>query len=267
MNPDQQPLVSVIMPTFNRAHLLPKATESILSQSYQNLEIIIFDDASTDATESLIEAYASKDKRIVYIKHPTNIGITASRNKALTHAHGELIAMLDSDDYWIDTNKIKKQVEFMTDVTNNEVGLLGTQMQVVDPNKKVLFTSSYALTDRGIRNKFMYITQFSQSTVMVRKAMLEPCNKYGDVYDPLVPIWEDYDLWMRIGTKHKLANLPDITTHYLSHDSNISTKDKKKWLDAISFIINRYKHDYPFYILGKAKLLFRRTLFTLQNFK
>lgn len=262
MNSDSsQPLVSVIVCTFNRANLITKALESIFAQTYKNLEIIILDDASCDNTTDVIAPLAQKDSRIVYIKNEINLGITASRNKAISRSHGEFIAMLDDDDWWVDAQKIEKQVAFMTTPGNQEVGLVGTQMNVVDPSGKVLFTSSYALTDTSIRNRIMYITQFSQSTVLMRKSALVPCNNNYDIYDPLVPIWEDYDLWMRIGTKHKLANLPDITTHYLSHTTNISQKDKKKWLDAISFIIYRYKNDYPFFILGLAKLLFRRILF------
>ena len=96
MNSDpSQPLVSVIVCTFNRANLITKALESIFVQTYKNLEIIILDDASSDNTTDVIAPLAQKDSRIIYIKNEVNLGITASRNKAIARSHGEFIAMLD----------------------------------------------------------------------------------------------------------------------------------------------------------------------------
>ena len=106
------PKVSVVICTYNRAQYLPQAIESVLAQSFQDLELIIVDDASNDDTKAVMERYAS-DSRIRYIKNDINLGLGKNRVKSTKDAHGEYIAILDSDDYWVDVNKISKQVDFL----------------------------------------------------------------------------------------------------------------------------------------------------------
>ncbi len=94
----ENPLISVIIPTYNRANFLGEAIESVLSQTYKNLEVIIIDDGSTDDTRQLIEKYT--DKRIIYL-YQEHGGTSAARNKGIQEAKGEYIAFLDSDDIWL----------------------------------------------------------------------------------------------------------------------------------------------------------------------
>lgn len=91
-------LVSVIIPTFNRCHVLRNAVNSVLSQTYRHIEIIIVDDGSTDATEAVISLLPKQNKRIYSVKHPFNRGAQAARNTGIKKARGEWIAFLDSDD-------------------------------------------------------------------------------------------------------------------------------------------------------------------------
>jgi glycosyltransferase involved in cell wall biosynthesis len=93
-----QPSVSVIIPTFNRAHLITKAIRSILEQTYPVFEIIVVDDGSGDNTHQIVNSV--NDARLRYIRHPTNKGLAEARNTGLAHAGGDLIAFLDSDDFW-----------------------------------------------------------------------------------------------------------------------------------------------------------------------
>ena len=91
-------LVSVNITTFNRAHLLPRCLDSILTQSYKNLEIIIVDDCSTDYTEEVVKKYQAKDSRIKYFKHEKNMGNAHARNTALKNCSGFYVAFMDDDD-------------------------------------------------------------------------------------------------------------------------------------------------------------------------
>ena len=91
-------MVSVIIPTYNRAARLPMSVESVLNQTYRDLEIIIVDDGSTDLTEDVVRAMS--DSRIRYIKHPRNLGGCKARNTGVSNAKGEYIAFQDSDDVW-----------------------------------------------------------------------------------------------------------------------------------------------------------------------
>src|SRR5574344_2461092 len=119
-------MISIIICTYNRADLLPKAIASVLSQSYQDFELIIIDDASTDNTKDVIP----NDDRIKYYKNEVNLGISKSRNLGVSLSCGQYIAMLDSDDYWLDNNKLQKQLEVINQ--DSKIGLVGTGIILVD---------------------------------------------------------------------------------------------------------------------------------------
>ena len=107
------PLVSVILPTYNREKYIAKAIESVCRQSYKNLELIIVNDASTDATNELVDNLAKYNPKIIILRNEMNLGIVASLNKGIEVAQGKYIARLDDDDVWCDDKKIEKQVEFL----------------------------------------------------------------------------------------------------------------------------------------------------------
>lgn len=105
-------LVSVIMPSYNTADYISDSIKSVISQTYQNWELIIVDDCSTDNTDDIVSYFS--DNRIKYMKNKKNMGAAATRNRALREAKGEWIAFLDSDDLWL-PNKLEKQINFMKD--------------------------------------------------------------------------------------------------------------------------------------------------------
>lgn len=105
-----RPMVSINISTYNRSHLLPRCLNSILSQDYQPMEIVIVDDASSDDTETVVQSYQTRDRTIRYIKNKANEGLAASRNTAIRCSEGHYIAFLDDDDEWIDDHKISKQI-------------------------------------------------------------------------------------------------------------------------------------------------------------
>lgn len=102
------PLVSVVIPTYNRAEFLPRAVESVLRQTVDDFELIVVDDASTDDTEAVVERF--DDPRVEYVRHGTNRGGSAARNTGIERSSGEYIAFLDSDDEWY-PRKLERQVE------------------------------------------------------------------------------------------------------------------------------------------------------------
>ena len=106
---DNTDLISVIIPTYNRAHLIKRSAESVLNQTYKNIELIIVDDGSTDNTKEVIDSI--KDERIVYIKQE-NQGCCAARNKGIDTAKGKYIAFQDSDDVW-HLDKLEKQIQIL----------------------------------------------------------------------------------------------------------------------------------------------------------
>ena len=107
-----QPTVSVVLPTYNRAHLLPRAIDSILNQTFQDFELIIVDDGSTDKSTELLKKYQKKSNKIKVIRHTVNQGVATARNSGNTRAKGKYIAIMDSDDYAY-PDFLKKAVEYM----------------------------------------------------------------------------------------------------------------------------------------------------------
>jgi len=128
----KNPNVSVIVATYNRANFIDRAIKSILNQIYQDFEIIIVDDGSSDNTEEIIKGY--KDKRIIYIKHKKNQGISTARNTGIKRAKGEYIAFLDSDDEWF-PEKLERQVVLLQN-ESSEVGVVYSDLRYIDENGK-----------------------------------------------------------------------------------------------------------------------------------
>lgn len=128
------PMVSVVLLTYNRQSMLPRAVDSILNQTYQNFELIIIDDASTDNTSKILAEYAMKDKRIKIVRNQTNQGIVSNRNKGLELAKGAYIAWQDDDDI-SDPNRLEEQVDFLRH--HQDIILLGTQIRLIGSDKSV----------------------------------------------------------------------------------------------------------------------------------
>jgi glycosyltransferase involved in cell wall biosynthesis len=117
-------LVSVNITTHNRSDMLPRCLNSVISQTYNNLEIIVVDDASVDNTKDLVSNYISKDERIKYIRHSKNRGNAATRNTAWKNSRGDYIAFMDDDDAWIDENKLLKQLDIFQHYDKGNIGIV-----------------------------------------------------------------------------------------------------------------------------------------------
>jgi GT2 family glycosyltransferase len=128
------PLVSVIVPTYNRAYCLPRALDSVRAQSYAHFEVVLIDDGSSDGTAELVARRYGHDGRIRYF-HQANRGVTAARNAGLAQARGDYIALLDSDDAWLPW-KLELQLTCFRQCP--EVGMVWTDMQALDPQGNVV---------------------------------------------------------------------------------------------------------------------------------
>ena len=197
-------LISIILPTYNGAGRIQEALLSVLGQSYLHWELLVVDDGSTDNTEELVKDLPCNEKRIIYIKNESNLGIQQTLNKGLKEAKGEYIARIDDDDMWIDKDKLLKQVEFLE--KNKDCVLVGTGLVAVNEEGKEIFRTFNPELDAIIRNKILSKTCFTHSSVMFRKALAMQLGGYSELSE--VRHIEDYDLWLKMGTVGKLANLP-----------------------------------------------------------
>jgi glycosyltransferase involved in cell wall biosynthesis len=192
---DNSPLVSVVIPTFNRAWALKKAIDSVLDQDYKNFELIVVDDGSTDNTESLIKKYDEGSVR--FIQQP-NLGVSVARNKGISVSSGALIAFLDSDDYWY-PEKLSAQVDFFS--KNPDALICQTEEIWIRNGKRVNPKKKHKKLGGMIFTPSLALCLVSPSAVMVRKSLFDKV----DTFDESLPACEDYDLWLRVTCRYPVG--------------------------------------------------------------
>lgn len=236
-------IVSIIMPTFNGAHRIGPTIESVLNQSYNNWELLVIDDGSTDNTEEAIKQYSNGDERVVYLKNYENLGIQKSLNRGLREARGEYIARIDDDDRWIDNDKLKRQIEFLDE--NQDYVLVGTGAIVKNENEVELFKYLNPEQDLDIRNKILLKNCFIHASVMFHKSRAMIFDGYSESSE--VKNLEDYDLWLKMGTIGKVHNLPIYAVGFMVRGDSISAKNKFDQFKKNIRLIKRYKNIYQNY--------------------
>lgn len=207
---EEQPVVSVILPCYNAETYIGDCLESILSQTWKSFELIIIDDGSTDNTASIIKNH--DDSRIKYIKNKKNRGIVYSLNKGISLAKGKYMARMDADDI-MHKNRLEKQVLFMENHPN--IALVGSWHYIIDESKKIIGLKQYFTKNEEIKLILPFENPFSHPSIMLR---LEVAKSIG--YSQSYSYCEDYDLWIKIASKNKVANIPECLTYYRVHPSN-----------------------------------------------
>ena len=185
----RHPLVSVIVPTFNRAWTLKDAVDSVLAQDYPNIELIIIDDGSKDNTQKLLKAY--KDK-IIGLRQE-NKGVSAARNAGIKKSNGVFIALLDSDDAW-DKKKISCQVEFFQ--CNPEAMICQTEEIWIRNGRRVNPKAKHKKPSGMIFEPSLELCLVSPSAVMMKRQLFELKGYFNEDFT----VCEDYDLWLRISS-------------------------------------------------------------------
>ena len=242
------PKVSIILSTYNRAHLISGAIEGVLEQNFSDWELIIVDDASTDNTEEIIKQWTSIDK-ITYSKAKQNMGIARNSNRGLRLAKGEYIAIIDDDDRWIDKDKLAKQVEFL-DKNPDYVGV-GGGVVVVDQNGREKFRYIKPKTDEQIRKKMLFDSPLANSTTVFRRSAAE---KVG-LYDESLYYSADRDFFLKLGLVGKLCNMPEYFVAYMMAGQNTSIVKMREHLKSSLMVMKRYKNNYSHY--GSALMVNR----------
>lgn len=234
------PIISVIIPTYNRAGLIGRAIKSVINQSFTDWELIVVNDASTDNTAAVVEALAQQDARIKLITNERNNypDISKTINTGLAAAKGKYIARLDDDDYWRDTKKLEIQLKFLE--SNPDHVLVGSGMIVVDENDKELYRFLKNENDDKIRAHALLANPFAHTTVLYRSDAARAVGGYSNIHYA-----EDWDLWLKLGTKGKLHNLPEYMTAYLQAGQNKSLVHQKDHTRAIFSILRAHRSEYP----------------------
>jgi glycosyltransferase involved in cell wall biosynthesis len=213
---------SVIVPTYNRAHLLDKTIRCILNQTFADFELIIVDDASTDDTQGLISSFV--DPRIVSLKNEVNRERSASRNRGITHSKGKFICFCDSDDHWRANHLELLHDKIKTE--NEREALYFTAMTWNFPDRKqdVIFPSPVG------ENLVEYVIkyQIAPSTVAVSASIIKSIQ-----FNSTIKINEDVELFARITSKWPLYRIPKITVDFMIHPENTQGLHKNYILPQI----------------------------------
>ncbi|MDY6854700.1 MAG: glycosyltransferase [Thermodesulfobacteriota bacterium] len=187
--------VSIIIPTYNRAHLLRRAIQSALVQTYRHFELIVVDDASTDNTEEIIKKL--NDPRIRYIRHKTNKGGSAARNTGIKNAQGEFIAFQDSDDEWL-LEKLEKQMRVFQSCSDN-MGVVYCGFLRWDGRSAVYVPSpKIKVRDGDISSQILCKNFVGTPTLLIRRECFE---KIG-LFDEQLPRFQDWELVIRLAGKY-----------------------------------------------------------------
>ncbi len=208
----QKSLVSIIIPVFNRSVLVMEAIDSVLDQTFDDFELIVVDDGSTDDIRNILRQYGD---RLVYIKQE-NKGVSAARNRGIAAAQGELVAFLDSDDLWL-ADKLSVQVAFFK--KNPHAMICQTEEMWVRNGKRVNPKKRHRKPSGMIFEPSLSLCLVSPSAVMIKRELFQEVG----TFDETLPACEDYDLWLRISCKYQvyLIDQPFIVKRG-GHDDQLS---------------------------------------------
>ena len=210
-----QPIVSIVLPVYNGEKYLTQSIESVLRQTYQNLELIIVNDCSTDSTEAIALSYQAKDDRIVYLKNEENIKLPASLNKGFAVAKGAYLSWT-SDDNWYHLDAFDKMVAFLE--RSPDVGLVSFDYNFVNADGVFLERINVGETDELIfRNNV-------GACFLYRAEVMKEIGTYRtDLF-----LVEDYDYWLRISRKFKIAFCHEVLYEYRLHEKSLTEERKQE---------------------------------------
>lgn len=240
-------LVSVIVPTYNRAHVLPRTLQSVLAQTYPYFELLVIDDGSTDDTPRVMQPFLARDPRVRYRMQP-NGGVSAARNHGLREARGAYIAFLDSDDEWL-PRKLEKQIGLFEKLPAH-VGLVYTGLESV-------FATGRSVAEEPVHRGDVYAELLERnvihgggSNVVLRREAAEAAG----FFDEVLPAIEDWDYWIRVTKHYHVDFVPEPLARY--HDAHTETDRRSlhfgKNMEARACLFERYLSDLRQH--GKAHL-------------
>ena len=227
-------MVSVVIPTHNRCELITRAIKSVQAQTYNDIEILVVSDGSTDDTRDVVNCLASEDARIKFIEYHPAKGGNVARNTGIEMASGEYVAFLDDDDEWL-PEKLDKQLAVMT--SDTDIGLVYTGARIIYVNEKV--TYSFNPKAQGdLSQKILLDNSIgTTSTVMARRDLL---LKAG-LFDTELRALQDFDLWIRLCQICKVGMVSDEMINYYNYvGTNQISALTDKYIDSFAYINSKY---------------------------
>ena len=244
--------VSVVMPNYNGAAYLKEAVSSVLNQTFEDFELIIVDDCSTDSSLEILDSFS--DPRIKVFENSKNLGVSGTLNHGLSYAQGEFIARMDSDD-------VASKLRFERQVKKLEEGfdVVGSDIEIIDSSSKVIGSRVYR---DDISNVIVIESPLAHPSVMFRTSLIRQMGVYSLEFNSA----EDYDLWLRFfshGAKFAIVHEPLL--RYRVHDSQVKSVKTKKSLRTTLLVKKNAKKAYrmKFGFRGEVRMVMERVLLLL----
>ena len=237
--------VSVYMIVHNGSRFIRAAVDSILAQSFPDFEFVVVDDGSTDETADILNSYRDGRLRVV---HQPHCGGPRASNRALAECKGDLIARIDADDIAL-PDRISRQVEFLR--RNPDVGMVSSNYLHIDENEEPLWevrlpeSHSDLLRQLWLRNRILH------SATMIRRSVVEAVGNY----DEILRFAQDYDFWLRIASRFKLANLPQILAKKRLHGGATRLSSNRQNMQCFLLVRRRAAEMYGLGWIYRIRLL------------
>lgn len=209
-----KPLITVIFPAYNCEKYIKESLDTIVNQTYPNLEILVCDDASKDRTRSIIDGYS--DSRIKRFHNQSNIGYLKTWNKLIQHSNGKYITFLDADDT-CSPHRIEIMVNFLE--LNLHIGVVGSNIHRINTKGKITKSSKFVLEHEKIVQKMPHQFDIVGSSVMLRKEILDEIGGYNEFFDRIGA--EDLYWLYLISEKYRICNLPDHLYSYRFNENSV----------------------------------------------
>jgi hypothetical protein len=214
---DVQPLISVVMPVRNGERFVAEAIDSILEQSHRHLELIVVDDGSTDGTAEILARYASRDDRFVVCRHPSSLGISASRNHGFRVARGAFLAVMDADDISV-PHRLERQLQFLR--SNPDIGVVGASVQQIDEDGRRGKVVMYPRGPAHVAWAMLFFNPVAHPVTMMRREAVDTSAVYSEDY----PVAADYALMLKVSRSVRVTNLEDVLLLYRVWTGNVSKR-------------------------------------------
>jgi glycosyltransferase involved in cell wall biosynthesis len=229
-----QPSVSVVIATFNMAAYLPLAVRSALQQSYQDIEVLVVDDGSTDDTRNVIKPLL-EDSRVKYL-FQQNGGQAAAKNHGIREARGRYVAFLDADDLWT-PDKLERQLPLFS---RAEVGVVYSRVAYIDEAGKELSVADNELFRGPVSGPLLIRNFIGFGTSVVRK----DCFERQGAFDEALQMGIDYDLWLRFSTQVEFDFVDRPLLRYRVWAGQMSNNCRKRYVSGIA-IMQRFLERFP----------------------
>lgn len=233
------PVVSIVIPAHNRELLVAGAVQSALNQTYQDFEIIIVDDGSTDGTYGVITALAGKDRRIRCMRHTFKSGAQAARNRGILEARGDWIAFLDSDDEWL-PGKLEKQVNMLAGNGFNPWIVVHTNAVWIDTATGKRFNEEVpAVEGANVFPRLLAKPGPLFPGMLVSRAALEKIN----YLDENVLAYQEWDTSIRLARHCRFIYMREPLFIYNLHSGETISKNKRRNITGYQYIIDKFERD------------------------